>query len=206
MELISQFERVRDIDLIYDFAKTISGKRVLEIGCGRGERTHLFVRAGCNVTAIDIVDRRKPALTSGYDFVIADGKDLPFTDKTFDALVSFDVIEHIDEDEIFLRESFRVLKKGGLLVIGTPNRDRLSHKLRQFMGKKIVYPLKIGEGCIHLREYTMNELAELVKNIGFKITKKKYVWFGLIGFVGFKKFPVFLNKWVHYLLVFAIKP
>ena len=91
MELISQFERVRDVDLIYDFAKTISGKRVLEIGCGGGERTILFVQAHntdrIDVTAIDIIDARKSEFANGYNFLIADGRNLPFEGEIFDSIV-----------------------------------------------------------------------------------------------------------------------
>lgn len=199
------FEQHRDIDLISELATTLSGKRVLEIGCGGGERTKLFVNAGCKVKAIDIIDARKTAFTKGYDFIIADGRNLPFGDETFDAVVSFDVIEHIEKDELFLSEIHRACKRGGILVLGTPNQNRLSHKLRRLLGKKIVYPLEIGEGCIHLREYIMNELSGLVKRAGFRITNERYVWFGLVGIGGFKHFPAFFNRWTQYLLVIAIK-
>lgn len=170
-----------------------------------GERTILFVKAGCNVTAVDICDTRKPEFSSGYDFLLVDGKRLPFRDETFEVVVSFDVIEHVDEDLLFLSEAYRVLKRGGTLALGTPNRNRLSHKLRRMLGKKIRYPLKLGEDCIHLREYTMNELVELVKKVGFKISQEEHVWLGLVGIGGFKRFPAFLNKVVQYLLLFAKK-
>lgn len=174
---------------------------------GGGERTTLFVDAGCNVTAVDIFDNRKPELViNGYDFVIADGRILPFGNNIFDAVVSFDVIEHVDEDLLFLREAYRVTRNSGIFILGTPNRNRLSHKLRQLIGKKVIYPLKLGEGCVHLREYTMDGLSGLVKKVGFRVTKEKYIWFGLPGVGGLKRFPVFLDKWVQYILVFAIKP
>ncbi len=69
--------------------KKTLGKKVLEVGCGGGERTHLFVKAGCNVTAVDLVDKRKTSLVSGHKFVVADGRNLPFKDETFDVVVSF---------------------------------------------------------------------------------------------------------------------
>jgi 2-polyprenyl-3-methyl-5-hydroxy-6-metoxy-1,4-benzoquinol methylase len=204
-KIIDTFEKIRDAVKITELAKTLSAKQVLEIGCGGGERTALFVEAGCNITAIDIIDFRKPEFTTGYNFIIADGRDLPFKNETFDAIVSFDVIEHISEDLLFLSEIYRACKKGEILVLGTPNRNRLSHKIRQFLGKKVVYPLHLGEGCIHLREYTMSELTDLVKKVGFEIIDEEYIWLGLVGFPGFKLFPAFLNRWVQYLLVSAMK-
>ena len=204
---IDTFERTRDVDIIVPFANNLFGRQVLEIGCGGGERTNIFVSGEAHVTAIDIIDvRKKDFLTNSYSFVIADGKDLPFEDESFDAVVSFDVIEHIDEDILFLSEIYRVCKKGGLLILGTPNRNRLSHKLRKMLGKKVCYPLTLGPGCIHLREYTMDDLNGLIRTVGFKMIKREYVWFGLLGLFGFKRFPSFLNKWVQYLLISAMKP
>lgn len=204
--VFSSFEQNRDIDLIYEWAKSFKGTKILEIGCGGGERTIYFKNAGCKVTAIDVVDVRKPNFSDGWDFLIAEGEKLPFVDESFDAVTSFDVIEHIDKDVLFLSEAYRVCKKGGVFILGTPNRNRLSYKLRQLLGKKIIYPLELGKNCIHLREYTMDDLIRLVKKVGFKVIKEEYVWFGVVGIFGFRHFPAFLNKWVQYLLIFAIKP
>jgi 2-polyprenyl-3-methyl-5-hydroxy-6-metoxy-1,4-benzoquinol methylase len=205
LKLIDTFDQIRDDDII-TIANKLSSKKVLEIGCGGGERTTLFVEAGSTVIAVDIIDARKSEFSYGYDFFIADGKELPFEDGTFDAVVSFDVIEHISKDNLFLSETYRVCKKGGFFFMGTPNRNRLSNKLRKFFGKKIVYPLTIGEGCIHLREYTMDEFNELVSKVGFKVIQKKYIWVGLVGIIGFKRFPAVFNRYVQYLSVYALKP
>lgn len=201
------FESTRDIDVIAKFAKILSGKKVLEIGCGGCERTALFKNAGCQVTSVDIIDVRKSNFTiEGDNFFLADGRSLPFVSETFDAVVSFDVIEHIDYDELFLNNAYRVCKKGGYLMLGTPNRNRLSNRFRQILGKRICYPLDLGGNCIHLREYTMNELSRLVKSTGFKVKKEEYIWLGLLELGGFKYFPTFLNEWVQSLIVLAIKP
>ncbi|MFH1413926.1 MAG: class I SAM-dependent methyltransferase [Candidatus Omnitrophota bacterium] len=204
-KIIGTFQNICNTDVINEFAKTISGKKVLEIGCGGGKRTTLFKNTGCKVTGIDIIDTRKSDFSAGYDFIIADGINLPFRDEAFDVVVSFDVIEHLDRDELFLSEASRVCRKGGILVVGTPNRNRLSNRLRKLLGKKISYPLKLGKGCVHLREYSIDELVKLVKKVGCEVIKNNYVWFGLIGIGGFKRFPSFLNKWVQYLLLFARK-
>lgn len=204
--VFSSFEQNRDIDLIYEWAKSLKGTKILEIGCGGGERSIYYKNAGCKLTAIDVVDVRKPNFSDGWDFLIAEGEKLPFVDESFDAVASFDVIEHIDKDVLFLSEAYRVCKKGGVFILGTPNRNRLSYKLRQLLGKKIIYPLELGKNCIHLREYTMDDLIRLVKKVGFKVIKEEYVWFGGVGIFGFRHFPAFLNKWVQYLLIFAIKP
>lgn len=207
MSIFSAFERTCGIESVIElFAKGISGKRLLEIGSGAGARTVIFKNAGCKITGIDIIDVRKIGLAAGYDFIIADGRCLPFKDEAFDAVASFDVIEHIDRDDLFLNEAFRVCKKGGNFILGTPSRERFSNRLRQMLGKRLTYPLKLGDGCIHLREYTMEKLIDAVKKVGFNVIKEKHFWFGVAGIGGFKYMPRFLNKWAQYLFVFATRP
>lgn len=204
LSTIEAFRKAR-INVIAEFTKTLLGKKVLEVGCGTGAMTITFSNAGCKVLGIDIIDKRNPEFLSRYDFMIADARSLPFNDETFDAVVSFDVIEHIDEDELFLNKVYFVCKKGGTLILGTPNRNRLSNKLRKLLGRKIVYPLKLDNDCVHLREYALDELRELVQKAGFKVIKMEYIWFGLLGLGGFAHFPSFLNKWVQYLVIFATR-
>lgn len=61
--------------------------------------------------AIDIHDIREPELRNGYDFLMGDGRVLPFANESFDAVVSFDVIEHIGEGELILSELIAYAKR-----------------------------------------------------------------------------------------------
>lgn len=202
---INTFEKTRDTIILNYTKENLSGKQILEIGCETGKRTVLLVKAGCKVTSLDLVDKRKQEFYGEYNFITADGLILPFKNETFDSVVSFDVIEHINDDKKVLFECSRVTKKNGIMILGTPNRLRLSHKLRQILGKKIIYPLEVGKNCIHLREYSMEELSSLVNSVELKIIKKINIWLGLVGFPGFKYFPGFLDKYVQYLLIIARK-
>lgn len=186
------------------FALQIKGT-VLELGPYKGSKTKYLCRnKGLKILGLDN-DINNKKYAKDYEFVLGDAKNIPFPDESFKTVVSFDVIEHIDDDQLFLKESYRVLKRGGIFCIGTPNKNRLSHKLRSLIGCKVSYPYKIDEDTIHLREYTMKELAHLVKKTGFRIQEKRYMWLGLVGIGGFKKFPSFLKKYVHYLMIFARK-
>lgn len=186
------------------FAFQIKGK-VLELGPFKGSKTKYLCRnRKLKIIGLDN-DLNNKKYAQDYEFFLGDAKNIPFPDESFETVVSFDVIEHIDDDQLFLKESYRVLKRGGIFCIGTPNKNRLSHKLRSLIGRKVSYPYKIDEDTIHLREYTMKELTDLVEKSGFRIQKQKYMWLGLIGIGGFKKFPSPLKKYVHYLMIFARK-
>lgn len=205
--LIDRFEKTRD-SLIFEWAQNhLTGKRILEVGCGKSDRTKLFYSVSNQVFGIDIVDKVKKEHKNHFQFLLANGRKLPFSDECFDAVVSFDVIEHIEDDKAVVNEMFRVCEKGGFLLLGTPNRLRLSNRLYTLIGKRITYPYYLGPGVIHLREYTMTGLINLVKNSGFRILKEYYVWVGLVGKIdrGLKKFPKFLNSYAQYLLIIACK-
>jgi SAM-dependent methyltransferase len=97
--------------------------RVLEVGCGVG----FFVsRVAKNFSCVGLdiafpalsVARRQRGLRS---VVCADAEALPCRHGSFDAVVAFDVIEHLHCPENFLAEASRVLRDGGLLILTTPN-------------------------------------------------------------------------------------
>lgn len=204
--LISGFNKARD-GFIEIFAKqNLSDKAILELGCGDGERTELFYEFS-RVIGVDVVNRVSAERKNKFVFVLADATRLPFKEEIFDGVVSFDVIEHVEEDKKFVDEAFRVCKQGGKLIIGTPNRSRLSNRLRTLIGRKVVYPYTLGPGVVHLREYTCGDFISLILSAGF-LGECKCVWFGIISRfdLGFGRVPKFLNPFVQYLLFLGDKP
>lgn len=142
-----------------------------------------------------------------FVFSLADATNLPFGDKSFDAVVSFDVVEHILDDKQFISEAFRVCKKGGYLVLGTPNRLRLSNRLMNLLGKRIVYPYYLGPNTIHVREYTKAEFASLCENAGL-VGACVNLWLGLVGKidVGLRVFPNSFSSLTQYLIFVGNRP
>lgn len=131
---------------------------------------------------------------------------MPFVDNTFDAVVSFDVVEHIDNDKLFAAEAYRVCKENGCAIVGTPNRLRLSNRLKSIIGKKVVYPYVIGPGVIHLREYSSEEYISLLQSVGF-LGECKSIWIGIVNRFcpGLSAFPYFLKPFVQYLIFLGHK-
>jgi SAM-dependent methyltransferase len=95
-------------------------KRVLDLGCGRGDSVDLFRRYDPNVdwVGVDIADSKEALQRQRADarFVTYDGLNIPFADRTFDLVYSNHVLEHVREPARQLMEVRRVLRPGGSLI------------------------------------------------------------------------------------------
>ncbi|MEK9153187.1 MAG: methyltransferase domain-containing protein [Patescibacteria group bacterium] len=197
------------MDYLKSFSERVENKDILDMGCGTGNYTFLFAKKN-RVVGTDIQDVVNEKYRN-FEFKIADATNLPFSDEIFDLAISFDVIEHIENDKKMLNEAYRVLKKGGELFLETPNRDRFSHILMKLFGADIKYPLNLGTNdnlgeTIHIREYTAEELGALAKAAGFENIQVKPFWFGVPFFrYGLTNPPKFLQKNCHCLILSAIK-
>lgn len=116
------------ITLLEDALGTpLKGKKVLDVGCGDGALSYLLARKGVIVSGIDnqeIAIRFARQKTKGIniDFKVGSAYELPWGVGTFDAVVSSDVIEHLQDTTRYLEEIKRVTKVGGAVVISTPIR------------------------------------------------------------------------------------
>jgi SAM-dependent methyltransferase len=109
------------------------GKRVLDIPCGEGYGSHLLASVAESVVGIDIAPDAVAHASEKYrcdnlSYLVASGTDIPLPDASFDFIVSFEMIEHILEQEKFLAEVNRLLKPDGVFLISSPNRIEYSDK------------------------------------------------------------------------------
>lgn len=101
------------------------GIRILEIGCGAGRLTNHLTQKGFSIIGFDISRSLIKEGNIRYPDVIkllASGDSIPFSDSTFDIILSFDVLEHISDLKGHLSEVRRILKTDGFYLFQTPNK------------------------------------------------------------------------------------
>jgi SAM-dependent methyltransferase len=107
---------------------TVSEPRILVAGCGAGhEAAAIQRRFAAEVDAIDLELRVDPQFLAVGELRFREASvcELPFDDAAFDAVFYHHVIEHVADPARSLAEIARVLRPGGWLFVGTPNRQRL---------------------------------------------------------------------------------
>ncbi len=114
----------------YYFAADFARDRdVLEIACGSGQGVGLLARRAKRVTGLDIdtklLDRARAiyAARKNIEFVHGDAENLPLPDASFDLVILFEAIYYLTHPERFVKEARRVLKKGGVVLVCTANKD-----------------------------------------------------------------------------------
>ena len=108
------------------------GAHVLDAPCGSSAALALALKkSGMKVVGADIDP--EPAKLLGDSYIAVDlNASFPWEDQRFDAVVSTEGIEHLENHYHFLREMCRVLKPGGVLVLTTPNIVSLRSRMRFF--------------------------------------------------------------------------
>jgi SAM-dependent methyltransferase len=109
--------------MICEAAPMIENGRVLVDGCGVGMYVERLGAFSDRVHGLDIeFDRVAEAGQRLDKLVCGAGECLPYANESFDALLSHEVIEHVNDDAAAVREIVRVLRSGGRLVLFCPNR------------------------------------------------------------------------------------
>jgi ubiquinone/menaquinone biosynthesis C-methylase UbiE len=98
----------------------LDGRRVLDLGCGKGRFAARLQDGGAEVVGLD-VSAAMLAGASGLDRVRGSARRLPFAGGVFDAVVAVEVFEHLGDVEAALDEVRRVLRPGGLLAVVDKN-------------------------------------------------------------------------------------
>lgn len=156
--------RLREKSLLKLWKKYHKGKKFLDAGCGTGLMLRHFPKASIG---LDINPRNliKAKIHAPYaKLVLGDIEKIPFNNNSFSTIVCTEVLEHLPRPSIALKEIFRVLEKGGLLIGSVP-------------AKNLIWNLRFlsstHPGEPYHRLYEEKELRSLLSQFGKILLLKK---------------------------------
>lgn len=152
------------------------GKAVLDIASGEGYGCYMLAQVAKSVVGVDIDPDSVKLATEKYgsdkiSFKVGSCSAIPVPDHSLDVLISFETIEHIAEQEEFVQEVKRVLKKEGIFIVSTPDRVAAT-------------PLDSPPNPYHIRELYREEFYHLLKKY-----YKEVIFFGQRSITGSLLFP-----------------
>ena len=156
-----------------DNPKPLTNLELLDIGCGGGLISEPMCRLGAKVTGIDASNKNINVATlhakkSGLDInYVNTSPEQKVIKKKFDVVLNLEIIEHVDNVDLFLESSSKLLKKNGIMFIATINRTFESY-LKAIVGAEYILrwlPIGTHEWNKFLKP---NEIYEKLKKLNFK--------------------------------------
>jgi SAM-dependent methyltransferase len=173
--------------VLFSFLGLRDDLRVIDIGCGVGSNLRLlqsmrFKLVGMDSEMYSLLHTRKSLPT--VPLVNGDVMSLPVKADAFDLILASDILEHLDEDTIGIREIHRALRSEGKVIFTVP-------AFRSLWGVQDI----VG---MHRRRYSKKELLRKIEGEGFKILRSSYFNFFLF-------FPILIGRRIISLLGLRIE-
>lgn len=190
-EVIDVFLKSNDSFFIYDrfFSEEIKYKkhRILDVGLGIGTYIKALSDSGVNsVFGFDIVYELVAVAQRRFglkNVVTSNALRIPFKDRVFDAVLCYNLIEHVSVPHSVISEVYRVLRNGGKLYIDFPNANSLGDIIFRWGG------ILLRGRTSHIQKFNKKNALELLESNGFKINRIKE----LKGFIFC--FPILNRIW-----------
>lgn len=144
--------------------KYMAGGKVLDVGCGTGSLAVKLALNGYEVHGIDMSDECLEVTSKRLSMLPVRNKgkvkkgsalNIDYPDKFFDVIIAAEVLEHLEQDDLAVKEFYRLLRPGGFCIITVPENQRLWDKWDEMAG--------------HKRRYYKDDLMRLFTNQSFKV-------------------------------------
>ncbi len=143
--------------------------RMLDVGCSIGVFLSIAKRYGWNVTGVEIDEERAKAANEAYGVDVLCGRveDVEFEDS-FDCVIIFDCIEHVEDPASVLQKVYDVLCPGGKVILTLPNIEGLEPKTTYYLFYRTLGLWHHPDPPAHLYEFSPVTIEQLLSKIGFE--------------------------------------
>jgi dolichol-phosphate mannosyltransferase len=146
-------------------------KSVLDIGCGSSR----IIQDLPDAVGLDILQHKLRWLKPRHRLLVrASCNRLPFRTGSFAAVINSEVIEHVPDCPDIWSEMWRVLRPGGILVVGTPDYSRWLWWILEWIYGKVLFGAYAHE---HITHFTQEAVARRLRAVGYEILDCRYVGF-----------------------------
>ncbi|MFI5305041.1 MAG: methyltransferase domain-containing protein [Nitrospiria bacterium] len=209
------------------------GKRLLEIGFGMGSDLLTFCEEGAEVYGIDITEKHFQMAKENFELhgrkcnlKLCDAANIDYPSNYFDMVYSLGVLHHTPDTVRCMSEAYRVLKPGGLFILGLYNTFSAYHiftkilfegialnKLKKLGYRGLMATVEYGADGVNfkplVKTYSRKELSYMLadfSNVKFKVAHFKRKHIPILG----KFLPKRVENWLEpylgwYVIAFAIK-
>lgn len=152
----------------------ISGK-LLDVGCSNGEFMHYAQLRGFETYGVEL-NRRTAEIAQSNGLNVFNGflKDARYADEFFDVIYLGDVIEHVTSPHDLLKECSRILRKGGVMVISTPNLNCIWSQSTFWLYRMFKIPWSSVTPPYHLNQFSSGNLYRLMRCYHFALVNDFY--------------------------------
>lgn len=178
--LLQKLWHTSKIRLAKNLLRNIKFKNCLDIGCASGFMLSEIAKTYPNAEyiGVDVYDKAIEYAVKTYPhikFKVSSAEKLPFKDNSFDLILFYETIEHVEHPQECLKDIRRVLKKNGTLI--------LTMDSGSWLFRIVWFFWENTRGSIwkdaHLHPFHHRELERLIKNAKFKIKNKIFSIFGM---------------------------
>lgn len=176
-----RFGQDRRLNLITTYLP-MTGARVLDVGCGIGTYVEKFRALNATAFGVDVEADRLARARRDKDLAtvaLAVSEALPFASETFNGVLLHEVIEHVRDDRLTVREAHRVARHSGMVIVFAPNRLYPFETHGAYFGNRYVYGNIPFVGYLpdalrnrvapHVRAYTSSGLRALFDGLDGEI-------------------------------------
>ena len=155
----------------------LKNKKIIELGCGLGENLKIFSMDNEVLGVEGLEDAVSLADQQGIRVLQAnlDEDSIPLENESSDVVLCMDILEHLNHPELCIKDTWRILRENGFLIINVPNHFSFSGRLRILFGSGIdsqgYFPDNDDWDNPHIRFFRHRSIKALVEKNGFQLVE-----------------------------------